>query len=273
MKRFGLRGQDSPLKRASIPHFTASAHPPVLAEEWSYIQLFAERVDQGDVGSCVSTTTLEIFRAVYAKHFKTTLPPLSPRALYTLTQIAREPQSVGQDVGLFEVDALWTLMNEGYATAADWPNLLTVTADYFAVPPQSILKKIGDIIAYRYIPGPTDGSVSEYVTLNKLALQTSGPLAIGGPFYEEWMEPGPSGNLDPNPQNVAGQHERVRAGWDNHHLNLDGTRGAWRDVNSWGPDWAMNGAMWTPFSLPAAANPTDTYVMTVPEPVAMQAAA
>lgn len=102
------------------------------------------------------------------------------------------------------------------------------------------LKSKGYIDEYRW--------ATEVETLVAWIL-TKGPVLVGTNWYEDFFTPTAPGDfLYPNKSKLAGGHEWRITGADRDKRCPDGTLGALRMVNSWGPAWADHGRAW--ISLP-----------------------
>lgn len=270
----GLKGLDSQgsRDRAGIRTFrrenAAPAH--VLPAKFDYRAMFeGPPDDQFQVGSCVFWSGLGLYEAVIAKHFGVRMPVTSRRALYTQTQRATYPaDQFGQDNGSYAVDMLATLKSVGWTPRSAWAELQAVTPDYFAQPPAGATSKVHDIIDYRYVGGFNNEDQATYIDVNKAAILHLGPALIGGDWATEWEEPGSSGDLLGANLTVAGGHERRRIGWDDTHVCLDGSRGAFLDLNQWGAGWGAEGInlMFTPYAMETRFVAHDVYAMFVPHP-------
>lgn len=79
----------------------------------------------------------------------------------------------------------------------------------------------------------------------KAALTNLRHAWFGLPWYNSWFRPA-NGNL-PAPDSEAGGHAILAVGYDDTHINLDGTLGAFLLANSWGTSWGIKGRVWLPY--------------------------
>lgn len=70
-----------------------------------------------------------------------------------------------------------------------------------------------------------------------------GPLVLGTEWTTSMFSPDKHGHIRPDGQ-VVGGHAYVATGANRARRNPDGTVGAVRIVNSWGPDWGTRGRAW-----------------------------
>jgi hypothetical protein len=85
-------------------------------------------------------------------------------------------------------------------------------------------------------------SISDY----KTAILAGGAhMAVS--WANAWFTPKADGTL-PIYDFEAGGHAIPFIGWDDTHVNPDGTRGAFLAQNSWGPSWGVKGRFWFPYS-------------------------
>jgi hypothetical protein len=96
------------------------------------------------------------------------------------------------------------------------------------------------------------GYVSDYVwaldaeTLVAWIL-TTGPVVVGTNWYKDMFTPDKDGFLEPA-GDLAGGHEWRIEGADRDRRCYDGSLGAVRMVNSWGPKWGDHGRAWVSFN-------------------------
>lgn len=90
----------------------------------------------------------------------------------------------------------------------------------------------------------------------KLAIYQFGPIVFGSEWFESWFAPSSNGML-PKPDTSAGGHAFAGIGWSNTIACPDGTKGAFRCMNSWGESWGYRGDFWLPYSMFGDGKPAD----------------
>lgn len=81
-------------------------------------------------------------------------------------------------------------------------------------------------------------------------LLTTGPVVVGTSWTDEMANPRLDGYViveDLKSDSIGG-HAWYIDGANRNKLNPDGSRGAIRAVNSWGPNWGQHGRFWMSFS-------------------------
>ena len=94
--------------------------------------------------------------------------------------------------------------------------------------------------------------ITAYARLNsildiKTAIATYGSAWIAADWAQAWFTPGPRNTLRPF-DTAAGGHAFLFVGYDDSHVNFDGTTGAFLLQNSWGASWADGGRVWFPYN-------------------------
>ena len=87
----------------------------------------------------------------------------------------------------------------------------------------------------------------------QMACHTLGfPVALGIPVYESFESVGGDGRVPlPGPdEKLLGGHAMPSFGHSASFENLDGSRGAWKVPNSWGPGFGKDGWIFIPYSYP-----------------------
>lgn len=73
-----------------------------------------------------------------------------------------------------------------------------------------------------------------------------GPVVMGTYWFTQMDTPDANGYLWPQ-GSILGGHAWLIIGASQIRVNPDGTKGAFRMINSWGPDWASHGRAWLTF--------------------------
>lgn len=75
-----------------------------------------------------------------------------------------------------------------------------------------------------------------------------GPMVVGTTWWQEMLDPDPHGYIAADGGNMGG-HAWLVIGADRDRPNPDGSRGAIRMINSWGPNWGpQHGRAWVTFA-------------------------
>jgi len=205
-------------------------------------ELIGPVLDQGQVGRCVWETMFQIVNAVRAKY---NLPPLPFSTLWGYARTRqREGTPLSEDTGCVITDAISVLCQLGFATTATWGD---------------------DDAEQRFRDEPpveSDAEAARYRSYNAYSLigqrwqmachTLCFPVAVGIPVYESFETVGADGRVPlPEPgERILGGHAMPSFGHSKSFENLDGSRGAWKIVNSWGPGFGKNGWIFLPFSYP-----------------------
>jgi C1A family cysteine protease len=98
------------------------------------------------------------------------------------------------------------------------------------------------------------------------------PVMLGYNVYKNFVDTGPTGDIPMPPSDLKGGHAVCAIGYDDAHVNLDGSNGALLNKNSWGTSWgcavdgtprnvilddsdqANGGYFWMPYSFILADN-------------------
>lgn len=92
----------------------------------------------------------------------------------------------------------------------------------------------------------------------KLALyQSRGPVVFGSTWFDSWFSPSTTTGMLPMPDNEAGGHAFVGIGWSNGIICPDGSKGAFKCVNSWSERWGKRGDFYLPYSMFGDGKPAD----------------
>jgi|SRR5215217_2431909 len=75
---------------------------------------------------------------------------------------------------------------------------------------------------------------------------TTGPVVVGTNWYLDMFTPDRRGYIRPTGENVGG-HEWGIVGADKDRVDMQGDKGAFRMVNTWGRGWAEKGRAWVSF--------------------------
>lgn len=97
-----------------------------------------------------------------------------------------------------------------------------------------VLKARGYISEYRWAPDVT--------TIQNHVLEV-GPVVMGTSWYRDMFMPDRWGYIQPTGVNDGG-HAWLIIGCNVTRRNPDGSMGAFRMINSWGPGWGENGRAW-----------------------------
>lgn len=211
--------------------------------------------DQGQQGSCVAWATgyaLKTYQENVERQWGVDTPAHQFSPAYIYNQI-----NGGVDAGSRIPDALNLLVEEGCDTLDSFPYN---EWDYLTQPTEEQRRRAYHFRADGWAvvdldPTPSDNSQPDIdVELLKVALQ-DGPVVIGANVYYEagwdgWLSPGPEGEI--NRKNIAwwrffvgpdGGHAVCVVGYDDNHHTVDGP-GAFKFINSWGPEWGYGGYGW-----------------------------
>jgi C1A family cysteine protease len=80
------------------------------------------------------------------------------------------------------------------------------------------------------------------------ALESGSPVVFGIYVQSSIFTTSTSGDVEGTGKS-AGGHALLAVGYDDNHANPDGTTGAIRFINSWGPAWGDNGYGWISYTL------------------------
>lgn len=79
------------------------------------------------------------------------------------------------------------------------------------------------------------------------ALLDRGPIVMGTNWYMDMFMPDSHGYIEPTGSFVGG-HAYLLVACNMNRVNPNGTRGAVRMINSWGPGWGQSGRAWITLS-------------------------
>ncbi len=226
--------------------------PASCSYEYDYPPVY----DQGDWGSCVTHGTGETLD-FFAKKRHGSDARVSRRAIYYQTKADYEGGDFTDD-GLAITDALEMISKRGWVNEALWP-----------YPPDGDLAEMfTPVPANLWIPTPTFTTwVNVPTTPAEMAqgLWQHGPLIIGVNWATEWMNPGPNGELAAG-KSIDGGHCVAVVGYNDAFACADGSKGAFKIRNSWGPNWGIGGDCWMPYSFAERPEffPDEAYTVSVP---------
>lgn len=160
-------------------------------------------------------------------------------ALYRAFRIA-SGFSVNADQGAYMEPCARALQAQGAGSEALWPY---ETAPYADEPPEVYRQEARDhrvISWYRALS----------VVAMKTALSLGLPVVMGFQVQPDFSQVGVNGEWQDNGGAAIGGHAVLAVGYDDAHVNNDGTLGAFLMQNSWGKTWGTN----HPHDVPGAGN-------------------
>lgn len=256
MPKFGFGWR----KDKYIPEKIHPLHKPKLVKIpsiFTLIQWLCEQIDQGTKGSCVgagltgAATSTAIRLNVFIEKFSIWWIYNGARFLEgTLTQDAGAEPS---DAYIFIKEYLGYLLNRYWPYDPYGPFDMTA--------PPSSLKPCAAIYPLDIDVTRVDNGIDGI----KSALAEGNFVTFGGPWFDKWMDPGPSGIL-PIPKtswSVGGGHEHFYFGYNDNTGLFDG-RNSW--VNPDGTPWGDNGNYHMPYEsidVCKALGGYDTHYITV----------
>lgn len=253
MPKLGLRTLDDP-RRHEFAKFmlldaaTEATMPPKL----DYLSIYPPVDNQGEFGTCVAFGTKKVLEAFYHRQFGRNVV-ISARALFSQIKAQFYPGD-SADEGAQVSDGL-RVLEAFYCVEPDFPYLITGTFDQFLHGVPANIKRYTDLLFHSFVAVPPN------VTAIKMALFQHGPVAIGGPWANEWMEIGADGRLPGSNLTLAGGHCVSLLGYDDTFTNLDGSKGAFLGVNNWGDGWGHSGYFYLPYN--SQFLPSDVFTVAV----------
>jgi len=209
--------------------FRASA---VIPDKILMVEFLPSVRDQGNEGSCVGHGVGGMGTAM-AKKLGLDGDWFGPRWIYNGARFLEG--TIGEDVGCYPEDAMKWLKQKGWLLDEFWPYVSGV--DTFRAPSKTLDPEAAryPTISYTRIVDGIDGICS--------ALAAGKYVAIGQPWYDEWMDTDEAGNLQEVDKYTwpAGGHETLYYGYDR-------TLERFYAQNSWGEEWGKNGRFSMPFS-------------------------
>lgn len=235
--RPSLQWVSEPENRVSVHPFAAASLPTdFLPEEDDDI------VDQLQLGAC---TANQMMALIYDLMMNLGLAPFLGDRLnqYFLARQREGTQSV--DSGATIADTVWVAQNYGFAKEIDY------NISRFTQPPtqQYLTEAAKNKNFFSASMLQTDLATTKTFIYNgdgKMSL----PIIYGFSVYQQYESIGTDGNVAmPSGASLGGHANRIR-GWSDSHVNLDGSRGAWRGYNCWGLSWGDRGRFWLPYNYP-----------------------
>lgn len=223
-----------------------AAHLPASVD---YLAQYPQPDDQGPFGTCVAFGNRKMFEFFFKKRKGHSIT-ISPRALFSAIKTKFYPGDPG-DNGAQVSDGL-TILEDFYALESDMPYEPNATFDQFLHSvPANIEHK--DFEFKNFVAVPTD------VAHFKYALFKHGPVVIGTSWAQEWFGTALDGNMQSTNLTSAGGHCIALIGYNDHHVNADGTHGAFLMINNWNTSWAKGGYAYLPYNVDPAFFPTDAF--------------
>lgn len=234
--RMGLKSTPPEIK-AKFGLFPAEEKAYSLPPALSYTGIFDEVDDQNPTNTCVIHGCVGILEAFVFKHHGVRIE-ISRRAMYRkLKEVFEHGEFV--DNGASVGEGLQTYAQFGYVRESDWP---WDPANLFEPVPENLWRNDYPLAGFDAVPIDAASFAS--------AIFHRGPIIIGGPWMNEWMEPGAGGDLSASAFDIAGGHCTVLTAYDFTHTDaLWKSHGAFYDRNSWSAGWAHNGYCWMPISV------------------------
>jgi C1A family cysteine protease len=228
--------------------------PVTLPASVDYSYAYPAVSNQNALGVCTAFGSRSIFEFYRGKreHVESLV---SARAIFSQARSEYDPGDL-QDTGLNVSDVL-NVLEQFYVNESDFLSTQNESESDFPLwlelPPTAIHK--------------TDFVVKQFVTVNPIvndmrkALYKNGPLLIGLNWANEWFGAGSDGRLA-TPQSLAGGHCVNITGYNDGFVNLDGSKGAFKIMNSWGTGWADQGYCYLPYNVNGTDYfPTDIFTV------------
>jgi C1A family cysteine protease len=256
--------------------FTLKTHAPGLLKVKEVCKLPAS-VDlrdgcppirnQGNVGSCTAfaaTGMFEFFMKRVGEGNSLGQPAgqytkMSELFLYFATRLIR--RDVETDSGAMLRETLEAMVRFGGVPEKDWPYV----EGRFAMAP-AICDSRGNVLpggeaaiwasaqgfrTTRYIRLDPDGASKEEILADiKTAVYSNMPVVFGSLVYGQIFSVGSRGDIamPKRGEECVGGHAMLIVGYDDAHVNLDGSKGAFIIRNSWGSGWGMGGYGYLPYN-------------------------
>jgi C1A family cysteine protease len=252
MYTLGLRSLVDP-RRDEFPKFIADEATRDLAKavtSCDYSYDYPPVDDQGPFGTCVAFGNKKVFEFYMKKRLGKDVT-ISAKALWSQLRAAFYPGDT-QDDGAQVSDAL-KILEQNYVLDSDMPYETRSFVELLSPVPDALKKT--DFLYKNFV------AVNPTVADCKYALLKHGPLSIGTNFANEWMGVGSDGNLQSTNLSSAGGHCMSIVGYDDNHVNADGSKGAFKYINNWTTGWGDKGYAYLPYNVDPNFFPSDVFVM------------
>lgn len=239
-----IRDTPNPLDRRMMAtrEQTEALPPSVILNDTTGVE------DQGQIGSCTGNggdNASKIRSLIATGSFFNG----SRLALY---KWARDHDGTTGDAGSHLSSMAWVLANKGVPPETHWPYDIS---QFDVEPPPNVA---ADAAKDETTKETRLDDPDEQVTINniKVALNSGYPVMLGITCYESIFSVGADGNI-PMPSRkdpVAGGHAICIVGYDDNHVNAEGTKGALKMKNSWGTGWGAQGYGWISYNYALKTN-------------------
>lgn len=216
--QYGLGALPSPFSPTDYPISIALAEAPVLAVPKAYaISPVPPNLNQGSLPYCVAYATSG--QRMYQQRLEhTEWRDFDETWLY---RRCKEHDGIPNVPGTYLRTALSVARTIGVRTVGHADEANNKIAAFYRVP-------------------PTRASLRE-------VLIRRGPVVASLTWFDSWFDTPKDGNL-PRPSGRTYGHAVVATGYDNAHVNVDGTKGAVLFRNSWSRKWGSLGNFWMPYA-------------------------
>lgn len=217
--------------------FTARPEQVEVIPTSADLRLYESPVlDQGPLGSCTAHAGVSVYEFVHKK----ALGAYTPESRLFLYKESRDIEGIKGDEGSTLRATAKVMADEGLPPEALWPY---DTSKVNEEPPPEVkaAAEKQQVLNYYGVYSMQDIKAALGVTCL--------PVMLGFYVYNGIYDVDSSGNIPipPNINDILGGHAVVFDGYDDNHVNLDGSKGAFLIKNSWSTGWGDEGYGWLPY--------------------------